>query len=272
VDGVTRLNRQETQGDDPLTREYVNAGLVLVEEALDHGPAAGVDGHPFLSWISQRKVVDAVNKHGQTPTPATVASLRDRWQPHGNYLWDLIDHIRARRPSRSFPERARDLIKAYLASRSSPAAVVREFGRGLQEGVFDNEFLRIQLLGLAVVGSSKSASVRTIGSVSDIYTEIDQRWMGIIDQFLHKYDLEYRVGVSQANVIQLGMALTEGFALRELADPTDGPRREERLRLHSTGLLSLLFSLTVPEEEVDGNVSIDKAVNAMVERSSGDER
>lgn len=265
MDGLSRLNRPATQQNDPLTEDYVNAGLSLVEEALNHDPDHNHEGHPFLTWISQRRVVETANQRSSPMRSATVASLRDRWQPHGNYLWDLIDHIRARRPSRSFPERARETIRMLLLSRRSAPVIVRELGRDVQEGMFDNELFRIQLLGLAVVGGVNFQASSAMPKVSGIYDEIDERWMGIIDRFLEKFDLQYRVGVKQSDLIQLGTALTEGFALRELADPTSGHRREERLRLHSTGLLSILYSLTLPRDVEESNQSIDKAVNSMIQ-------
>jgi hypothetical protein len=262
--GLRRLRRPDTQRQDPLTREYIAAGLDLIQEALNYDPTESSDGHPFLAWISQRRVVEVANTGGRIGGRATLASLRDRWEPHGNYLWDLVDHVRARRPSRSLPVRARDLIQGLLMANESAPAVVRRVGRKLMEGVFENPFFRLQLLALAVVGSAKFRGSPEAGEIAGFYDEIDERWDAIVQGFLAKYSLEPRVGVKERDLIQLGAALADGIALRELADPTRAAEREERLRLHSTGLLALLLSLTVPSGSP--SVSIDKAVTAMVER------
>lgn len=263
MEGISRLRRPSTQVDDPLTREYIHAGLDLIEEALNYDPEAMRGGHPFLAWISQRKVVEVANERGNLGGRASSASLRDRWEPHAEFLWDLIDHIRARRPGRSFPERARAKIRALLLVRKPPQAIVRELGRDLQGGIFENEFFRLQLLGLAVAGTPRFRESAEMPDVSGLYEEIDARWLSIVEGFLDKYELVCRPGIKPEDLVQLGTALAEGLALRELADPTKSTRRTARLRLHSTGLLAFLFALTVPASSTDHSISIDQAVDAM---------
>ena len=254
--GVTRLKRQKTQVEDPLTAEFVKAGRELIEDALQHDPASP-KSHPFLRLLSQERVVAKVNEKRSKKT--TGSALRDRWEPHSNYIRDLVDHIRKGRVKESFPVRAAEDISKALDSDAKPSQLVRAIARMLLISVFDNEYFRLRLVTLAALGAPKYRDSAEEESAVAFYREIDALWEPLFNQYFEKYGLKLRVGVDMNELVQMGTAFGEGLALRELADPTSGPEREDRINLHASGLLAFVYALTEPLDAK--SISIDKAVD-----------
>jgi hypothetical protein len=256
--GITRLRRPEGQLNHPLTAEYVHAGKEVINEVLEERPDKE-KVHPFLyGVVPQQKLVDRVNERGKLS--ASVGSLRDRWDRQGHYVHDLIDHIRLSRVGRSFPVRAADEIEESLKSDLKPSQLVREIGREVENGVFENEFFRLQLLTLAALGPPESRDPQEETTALHLFKEVDGGWRPNFEAFFGKYGLRLRRGVQMKHLIEMATAVTEGFALRELADPTEGAKRETRLEVHATALLALLASLTVPEAE--DPIRVDEVIDA----------
>lgn len=261
--GVTRLRKQDEQIDDPLTEEFVKAGRELIEDALEHDPASQ-KSHPFLGFVSQRHVVDQVNgkRSGERISPMV---LRGRWDPHSNYVRDLVDHIRKERVNESFPVRAEPEISAALESDATPSQLVRAIGQMLLVQVFDNQYFRLRMVTLAALGAPKYRDSAEEESAAAFYGEIDKLWEPLFERFFAKYDLELRVGVHMDDLVQMGTAFGEGLALRELADPTvsGSPERKKRIKLHGDGLLGFVLAMTQPRDRK--SISIDKSVDQMTQ-------
>jgi hypothetical protein len=261
--GVSRLKRQQTQVKSPLTAEFVKAGRKLIEEALQHDPESP-KSHPFLGFLSQKRVVAQAND-GRRGKKATAPALRDRWEPHSNYVRDLVDHIRQERVKESFPVLAAEDIEEALASDVTPSQLVRGIAQLLLVNVFDNEYFRLRMVTLAALGAPKYRDSAEEESAVAFYREIDALWEPLFERYFEKYGLKLRVGVEMNDLVQMATAFGEGLALRELADPTspDAPERKERIKLHSDGLLAFVLAFAEPRDAA--SVSIDKAVDGMAE-------
>lgn len=258
MEGISRLRRPATQLKQPLTREFVEAGLELIEEALQHDPETE-GSHPFLSWISQGKVVAKLD--GRAGVEATEGALRDRWEYQSHYVRDLVDHIRMRRSQLSFPVRAAKEIKKALESSSTPSQVVRSISQQLLTSVFDNEYFRLRLVALAALGAPQYREPAEEKSAIALYRDVDKRWEPFFEEYFEKYDLKLRAGIKANDLVQMATAFGEGIALRELAEPTAGAERNDRIRLHANGLLAFVFALTEPKGSK--SMSINKAVDGM---------
>lgn len=263
VRGVSRLRRQKTQVRSTLTAEFVKAGRELIEKALQYDPKSP-EIHPFLRFLSQERVVAQVND-GRRGKKTTAPALRDRWEPHSNYIRDLVDHIRHERVNESFPKRAEPEISAALSGDATPSQLVRGIGRMLLIQVFDNQYFRLRLVTLAALGAPKYRDSAEEESAVAFYEEIDKLWEPLFDRYFEKYGLKLRFDVSMNDLVQMATAFGEGLALRELADPTKpgSPEREKRIKLHGDGLLGFVLGMIEP----DGarSVSIDKAIDATVD-------
>ena len=236
---LTGLSRQSlaTGRAADLTCEYLEAGVDLIASALDHDPETGV--HPFLQWLSQRRVVEAVNVRGNLR--AADGTLRDRWQPHARYLGDLVTWIRLRRPARSFPVRERDRVSAAFATNATVSQLVRGLCREVQTGIVTNPLFRLQLLAVSVLGSPRYRESEEYGQAApELYEELDKRWLPVLHAFLDRNEVELRPGVEPRDLVELVTAVGEGIALRELADPTEGSRRARRMSLQGTAALALI--------------------------------
>lgn len=256
LSGISRQSLATGRAAD-LTREYLEAGVDLIASALDHDPAEGV--HPFLGWLSQRTVIDATTARGFLA--GAKGTLRDRWQPHSNYLTDLVLWIRHRRPDRSFPSRERTKVAAAFESQATISQVIRGLSRGVQIGIFANPLFRLQLLALAVLGSPKYREEQGgfENGAPEIYEEIDKRWLPLVHAFLSAREVELRRGVEEGDLIEILTAVGEGLALRELADPTADSKRERRLRLQGTTALALILACMDPGDGLTLDAAVDRA-------------
>jgi hypothetical protein len=63
-------------------------------------------------------------------------------------------------------------------------------------------------------------------------------------------------------VVEILTAVCEGLALRELADPSGGAKRERRLRLQGTTALALLSACLDPGDGLSLDELVDRIDNA----------
>jgi hypothetical protein len=239
-----------------LTREYLDAGVELITDALDHDPAEGT--HPFLGWLSQRTLVDAVTARGYLR--GALGSLRDHWEPYSNYVTDLLVWSRYVRTRRSrFPVREVRRIRAAFESNATISHLIRGLSREVQRGILTDELFRLQLVLLSVAGSPKYRESGALGDTAEIYAEIDRRWLPLVHRFLTSRRLSLRPGVDEVDLVEIVTAVGEGLALRELADPTSGARRERRLRHQGTVILALLFACIDPGDSAPLDEALDRA-------------
>jgi hypothetical protein len=214
-----------------LTFEYLEAGARLVVAALTHPPADQGE-HPFLRWVSRAEVIKEVGLNGGE------GSFRYRWQTHSDYIRDLIAYLRWRRSEGMLPLRKPDQIKKALGSKNPSEAIATVTELNL-EGLFSSDFFPLQVVALAVVGSSSGNS----DLAHDFYAEAAEQWAGIIEAFLSNYRLQLRDEVSVSDLVEILMAVGDGLALRELADRTEGTDRTRRMKLQATAAMALLLTL-----------------------------
>lgn len=249
---LTGLSRPELASDD-LVFEALEAGAELIEQALDHD-AASAELHPFLAFLSRGSVIRAINARGNRMSQEHI--LKYRWNPHTDYIKDLIAYIRFRRGTRTFPARAGEWITAMMQSVPSPSIFVRTISNGNQSQLFANPLFRLQLLAAAVLGAP-----RTRMSAPDMYEEVDDQWLPFFEAFLAQHDRVMRPGVRARDLVEILVAIGEGFALRELIAPTVAEERHRRGSMQGTATLALLAACTVPADE-DLPATLDQLVDA----------
>ncbi len=236
---LTGLQSRSLEQDD-LTYEYLEAGTRLIASTLLE-PRLQEGDHPFLRWLSRSSVIKEV---GNGKLNGGDGSFRYRWPTHADYVRDLVAYFKWRRLESVLPLREPSRIKDALKS-SKPSAAITSVAQMNLEGLFNNVFFPLQLVALAVVGSSP----RDPEASHDFYEEAAAQWTGIIEAFLERYQLTLRADVDIDDLVQILMSIGDGLALRELADPTKGPERTKRLALQGTAATALLLAA------VDGNDS-----------------
>lgn len=90
----TRKGRERAAADI-ATRSYLQAGLRLLSEAVSarHAPPdEDPISHPFVAWLSRRLIVQEMGNEtdAKLPMKGSVNGLRDRWEPHSDYITDLL--------------------------------------------------------------------------------------------------------------------------------------------------------------------------------------
>jgi hypothetical protein len=258
--GLSRDTLASGRGAD-LTHEYLEAGVHLIEKALDHDPRDGI--HPFLGWLSQKAVIKATTGRGYLG--GAEGTLRDRWQPHARYVSDLVLWIRNKRPDQSFPNRKAGLIQDALRSHATVSQLIRGLSHAAQDGILTNSRFRLQLLALSVLGSPRYRASKEYNDIApSIYRDMDQQWLQIVHGYLKERGLELRPGIQESDLVEILIAVGEGLALRELADPTVGARHESRLRLQGTTALALFAACL---DHQDGH-TLDELVDNLARASS----
>lgn len=245
--GILRhLNRNTKAGrdraaEDGATRSYLQAGLRLLVRAVsaehdpeDRDPAS----HPFLSWLSRRAVVDEVSNETapELPRRGTVSGMRDRWEPHRDYISDLI--LVALIADRSLAKAAGEFLRQN--PEVSPVDAVHEVAYQDLIAVTDSEGFRVQMLAAALAGREPLAA----DSLTQMYTGVASSWIDVYDSIRHSWGLNFREGFDTTMLAELLLAMSEGLSLRLMAASETGIIDHERRRsLLGVGALALIAAV-----------------------------
>lgn len=247
---LQHLNRNTQRGRDRAaadvaTRSYLQAGLRLLSEAVSPKvgpPSVDPVSHPFVAWLSRSLIV---NELANEPDPAlpsrgSVNGLRDRWDPHSNYITDL-------------------LLVALTADNWSAAV-----SAGAGEHLHSLEDAPIQVLAQEIAYQDLVALRRAAGfrvqllasamaqnepvvmePLARMYEQITHSWGPVYEAALAHHGLSLRRGVSVAMLSDLFAALAEGLALRMIATTSnhfmDPVTRTSHL---GVGVLAMLSALS----------------------------
>lgn len=252
-DGLLAALLHPTVEKDELTYEYLEAGARLITASLG-GPDTKPGDHQFLRWMSRTALFDKLQ---DSDLNVGEASFRYRWKYHADYVRDLIAYIRWRRNKSVLPLRSPASIEDALSD-SSPSTAIDAVARMNLEGLFANIYFPLQLVALAVAGaSSDDANV-----VDDFYDEASEQWRKVFEAFLDRYGFTLRDEVVLDDLVELLVAIGEGLALRELAEPAEGKRRERRLRLQALTAMALL---TVAVDDGDSRTIAERTDDLLEE-------
>lgn len=226
-----------------LTHEYLEAGRDLVEQALRAGAQDGKP-HPFLRWMSRSAVIAAVDARGHNQ--GNPGTFRDRWMRHADYIGDLVRWIRRRRSENRFRVSNDALLAALEDAQVQPSALIRELTRSNLASLFENPLFRFQLLASAVADPAGRSDARTGTTAADdeFYREVEASWVPVVTAFMSAHGLSLRPGVQLTDLMAILIAVGEGLAMRELAQPTSGDDRARREALQGLTALALLLGCT----------------------------
>ncbi len=126
------------------------------------------------------------------------------------------------------------------------------------ESLFANVYFPLQLVALAVTGAS-SGDADVVG---DFYSEASEHWRQVFDAFLDRHGFTLRDEVALDDLVEVLIAIGEGLALREIAEPAKGKRKERRLRLQAVVAMALL---TVAVDDGDPRTIAERADDLLAE-------
>ncbi|MGB7962154.1 MAG: hypothetical protein WCF12_04215 [Propionicimonas sp.] len=262
---VTHLTRVTPEGrrkaaQDPATRMYLQAGLRLLEQQVTaprEEPPADDDRHsqphPFLTWLSRNRVAaETLNEPEDSglPRKGTQAGLRDRWEPHSDFLADVLAvALTADNWGKAVTDN--DTLWDALGEHPDFVRVVSEVAY-LDLAALDRAAgFRIQLLAAAMAG--RDEVVRS--SLRGLYQSIIQRRAAMYAAVFEARGLRLRPGFTFAQMSELLSALTEGLALRLVVDGDapviDHGSRESLLGLGAFALMAATVDFTGDGQPVD---------------------
>jgi hypothetical protein len=239
-DGLLTGLQRPTVERNELTYEYLEAGTRLITASITV-PGAEQGDHPFLRWVSRSEIFEELR--GST-LKVGEGTFRYRWKYHADYVRDLVAYVRWRRNESVLPLRSPEPIKDALGD-SSPSTAIQRVVQMNLEGLFSNVYFPLQLVALAVAGAHSNDSQ----VVGDFYSETSRQWRSVFEAFLENYGLELREEIALDDLVESLMAIGEGLALRQIAEPARGRRKARRLRLQAAAAMALLLAVVQDGDE-----------------------
>lgn len=245
---LRHLNRHSMRGriqaaKDPVTRAYLQAGLRLIERQFapyDDDDESDRQSSPFFAWVSRQKVVDEIQNEPNSsglPKPASINGLRDRWEPHRNYISDLLSVVLASDHWSLSVARDEQLLQDMLTGDFPDAAHELAFA-DLEALTSAAISFRVQMIAASF--AERDGAVRE--ALRQLYAVVTENWSRVYRAVLDDLGASFRPGITIERFTHMLTAAAEGFALRLLADPeADVIDRERRRSLLGTMALSLMI-------------------------------
>lgn len=247
---LQNLNRNTKRGRDRAatdiaTRSYLQAGLRLISDAVsakEHVDSIDPISHPFVSWLSRNRVVKemANEPNPALPSRGSVNGLRDRWDPHSDYITDLLlVALTADNWSAAVSSGA----GAHLQSLSDVPLQVLVHEIAYQDLVALRRAagFRVQLLASAMAQNEPVV----MDPLARMYEQITRSWGPVYEAGLTHNGLKLRHGVSIEMLSDLCAALAEGLALRMIATTeTHMMNPTARTSYLGIGVLAILSALS----------------------------
>lgn len=257
---LRHLNRNTQKGrnraaTDVATRSYLQAGLRLLSDAVsakESPVTTDPTSHPFVSWLSRNLVVKEVAEEPNPALPSrgSVNGLRDRWDPHSDYITDLLlVALTADNWSAAVSSGA----GAHLQSLADAPIQVLAHEIAYQDLVALRRAagFRVQLLASAMALNEPVV----MEPLARMYDQITQSWGPVYEAALAHHGLSLRQGVSVEMLSDLFAALAEGLALRMIATTQthmmDSATRTSYLGIGVLAMLSALSTHASDERTID---------------------
>ncbi|WP_034090690.1 hypothetical protein [Streptacidiphilus albus] len=264
LSGVLRhLNRRTRVGryriaNDPVTAGYLCAGMRLLERHF--GPGARQHAHvetPLLGFVSQRAVAAEVSGNpAPFPRQGTVATLRDRWGAHANFIADLIN----------FAVWLENYRPGYRAKRARDTELLvngPDFVRAVLETAYRHtaEGLSLTSVRFSLALMTTAAGDGVVGlAVSRVYQGYLASWKELYATVIRERGLRLRPGLTLDDLADALSAATDGAILRAMGDPdADVVDHVDRRSVVGPVALALVHGFLEPEEEATG-LSLEQAV------------
>jgi hypothetical protein len=269
---LRRLRRNTAEGrhrlaNDLATRSYIGAGMRLIDRELGDMPpdAADEDGPRLrvLEWLSRRMVSEEVaNGPGHLMRHGTEASMRDRWDPHSDYIADLLSY--ALWPYH-YLDRLEDQVAGWirqLRDRSGFVETIHELA--YQELRAISEMPTFRFLLIAAAAARRDDAIRE--ALIQNYADALRIWRPVHAEMLRAHGLRLRPGLSMDDLAYILDAVADGLSLRLLIDPDAPIIDHDRYRsLFGMVILALIAGCTERIDDPQG-LTLDQVVQALIHK------
>jgi len=240
--GLMRAARRKTDAgrkslaNDELTREYLEAGLRLIDSQLGPGDGLDPEDRPLFRWLSQRAVIDEVGEGGRLR--GSEGSFRDRWPYQPDYIRDVLAYSLRGAHWRGFLDSTADVRNA-LAEAEDAVRAVHDVGYEDLTATRRTPALRAQLIGAAMAERDEIAR----SMLQEMYRISTRAWLEAYEKTIAARGLKLRAGLTLEDVNFIMTATTEGMQLRLMVESDDGViDHEKRTSLLGTAALALIVA------------------------------
>ena len=252
--------------NDPVTAAYLHAGMRLLNRHLGPGarPGAGKERR-LLGFLSQRKVRDEVAKN---PHPfhqqGSVATLRDRWPVHSDFVADLINFA-------VWGENYRPEYRGQRAENTQKLVHGPDFVSAVHTMCYQHTADGVEKptvrLALALMTASEGDE-EVAQAISAMYEDYLGSWKQLYEDVIRERGLRLRPGLTLDDLANAISAATDGMILRAIGDPDAGVVDDDRGRsLMGTVVLAVIYAFLEPDEEASG-LTLEQAVAARFDERS----
>ncbi|HEY6297390.1 MAG TPA: hypothetical protein VIX15_17155 [Streptosporangiaceae bacterium] len=270
--GMKRRNpitRRSRQANDPVTAAYLAAAARLIQRHLGPGAIRMQDEQddpdsiqrPLLSFLSLRAVAREVDRNPPPfPRVGRPSTLRERWSRQSHFIADVL---RFGLWAWHYPAPHQDeMAEAKDEMLRGPDPV-----RGLHRLCYWNltRLLGAPMFRLGLIAAAEAEGDPVIGeAVSERHRVNGSLWRSFYEDFLRSRSLRLRPGITVDDCDILLAAVTDGLALRALADPTAPVVDSARRRcLLGTAALALIAGCTERADTSEG-VALEDVVRAII--------
>lgn len=233
---------------DPVTRMYLQAGLRLLEEQVS-APHPDVladepgNGHPFLAWLSRARVAAETRNEPHAsglPRMGTEAGLRDRWEPHGDFIADLLlVALTGANWGRAVSVQDEYVAAMAGAGAGDFAAVVGEVCYQDLLSLHRSPGFRVQLLATAM--TDRYPLLRE--ALASTYDTATAQRAAYYAQIIDAQGVRLKPGFSPQALADMFTALAEGLTMRMIAGHTSRVLdHEARSSLLGLGVMTIFSS------------------------------
>lgn len=271
LSGVLRNLRRRTPmgrrrlANSPETAAFLAAGMRLLDRHFGPGTQQRVNSEfLLLGPLSQRRVADEF--HGNPPPFIRDGNggsmLRDRWEPHSDFIVDLLNFALWRENYRPEHRKQRKANLRRLVRGPDFASAVHEVAhRHTAEGV-DLPQVRLSLALMAAAEGDEE--VRRI--ISAVYGDYLGSWKQLYGTVMRVRGLRLREGLTRDDLANVLSAANDGTTLRALGDPGAGVLGHDSDRsLMGLVALAVIYAFLETEEEASG-LTLEQAVAARFDR------
>jgi hypothetical protein len=195
--------------NNPLTREYLDAGLRLIAAQFRPDISLADDDDKwsrqsaFFDWLSAQKVIDEVSRGGKQR--GNQGTFEDRWPYRDYYIQDLLSYSLWVRHWEEQAEIPKTFAKQLTTGRDF-AEAVHEASYWSCRAQQTNTSSRIWLIASAI--SDRYPEMRA--AMARVHSEIDASWMSVYEAAINGRGLGLRPGITMQDSPILSRRFLQG--------------------------------------------------------------